>query len=211
MNLSKGTYVINKPKGPTSFEIIRAIKRDSQEKRIGHGGTLDPLASGVLVVAVGREYTRDLDKVVSGEKEYLATIELGKTSQTYDSEGPIEKKSDRPVKQTEIEQALESFTGEIKQRPPVYSALKVKGQPAYKMARSGQTVELEPRSVKIKTIEIVSYKYPELVIRVTCGPGVYIRSLAHDLGEKLGTGAYLSDLVRTRVGDFKIENAIALR
>ncbi|MBI5077557.1 tRNA pseudouridine(55) synthase TruB [Candidatus Falkowbacteria bacterium] len=224
--------VINKPKGPTSHDIIDAIRKITGEQRIGHAGTLDPLASGVLVVGIGREATRQLGLIVKKEKEYLATIKLGEYSSTDDEEGEkinvvgtALELSDRldaegtlspnPLlgKEEVIETALSAFVGEVYQRPPPFSAIKIKGVPAYKLARRGvgnayMRSVLAPRKVLIKSIELLEYAWPILKIRVVCGPGVYIRSLARDIGETLGVGGYLKELERTRVGDFKIEEAV---
>lgn len=206
-----GIITINKPVGPTSHDIIGQVRRITGEKRVGHAGTLDPLASGVLVVGIGREHTRQLAKIVQHEKEYLATICFGQTSTTDDEEG--EKRSVEGVKQPtsqEIKLALKYFIGTIKQTPPLYSAIKIKGQRAYGLAREGKEPALESRPVFIKKIETLRYQYPLLEIKITCGAGVYIRALARDLGNKLGTGGYLANLVRTRVGQFTLKKAITL-
>lgn len=203
-------FAVYKPKGPTSYDIVRQIKKViGKKEKIGHAGTLDPLASGVLVIAIGREATKKISETVRKEKEYIAKIKLGETSVTDDEEG--EKTawefSDKPSKE-DIEKILMEFTGEIMQTPPIYSAIKVKGDEAYKLARKGKEVKLEPRKALVKEIEIISYEWPYLILRVTTGPGVYIRSLARDIGEKLDVGGYLADLERTRVGDFTKEGAI---
>lgn len=205
-----GIFAVNKPKGITSHDVIYKLRRKTGEKRIGHAGTLDPLASGVLVVAVGREFTKQLDKIVKSEKEYIAEIYLGETSTTDDMEGEKVKISDIKPSVEEIEKEVKPFIGKIMQTPPQYSAIKVKGQTAYKAARRGKEIKLEPREVEIKEIEILNYSYPVLKLRIVCGKGVYIRSFARDLGEKLQTGAHLKNLIRTRVGEFKIENAVKL-
>lgn len=217
-------FAINKPKGITSHGVVNRIRKLTGEKRVGHGGTLDPLASGVLVIAVGRENTKRLDEYVKGEKEYLATIKLGFESETDDEEGPITPYSSNKAKSDlaklrsshdvrtepsteEILKTIDSFIGKIKQTPPAYSAIKINGKEAYKLARKGQTPDMKPRTVEIKNIELLEYNYPILKIRVTTGPGTYIRSLARDIGKKLKTGGYLSDLIRTRVNTFTLETA----
>lgn len=208
----KGIFAIYKPQGPTSHDMIDKIRKITGEKRVGHAGTLDPLASGVLVVGVGREATRKLAFEVKKEKEYVAEIKFGETSVTDDEEG---KKTvwpqsiNIPDKKT-VEETLLLFVGEIKQMPPAYSALKIKGTSAYKLARQGKEVKLAERQVEIKQIELMDYTWPFIKIKVVCGSGVYIRSLARNVGEKLGVGGYLSALERTRVGDFKIEETIRL-
>jgi len=200
-------FAVYKPKGPTSYDIIHKIKKATGEKKVGHAGTLDPLAKGVLVIGIGREATKKLKDVVVQEKEYLATIRLGATSTTDDSEGPVsvlplDKGESEGVEGNKIKKVIKSFVGKIKQIPPAYSAIKIKGQRAYKLARQGKTPELKPRTVEIRGIELISYKWPYLKIKVTTGPGVYIRSLARNIGDKLKVGGYLYNLERTRVGRF---------
>jgi len=211
---------INKPVGPTSHDVLQTLRRITGEKRIGHAGTLDPLASGVLVVGIGRDATKQLDEAVQKEKEYLATITLGETSTTDDAEGLITKYQSpitnhqlpitkQPTKK-EVAVVLKEFIGSIKQVPPPYSAVKIRGQEAYKRARRGEKLNMPPRDVDIFSIELISYDYPTLVLKVTTGPGVYIRSLARDIGTKLKTGGYLKQLIRTRVGQYTIEQALTV-
>ena len=200
----KGIFAVYKPKGPTSHDIINKLRRETGVRKIGHAGTLDPLASGVLVVGVGREATKQLGAIVKKEKEYLAKIRLGMTSTTDDEEGT--KTEVRIVGKIptlgEIKKAVAKFKGEILQTPPIYSAIKVKGKEAYKLARQGQAPELKPRKALIKEIETLKYEWPYLEINVVTGPGVYIRALARDLGKELKVGGYLAELERTRVGEF---------
>lgn len=207
----EGIFAVNKPVGITSHDVIYQLRRKTGIKRIGHGGTLDPLASGVLVVAIGRENTKQLDMVVKSEKEYVTEVLLGQISTTDDSEGEktvINEKLKPNL--NEIKDVVKGFIGVIKQTPPIYSAIKVGGKVAYKQARKGEALELAPREVEVKDIEILEYKYPILKLKITCGKGVYIRSIARDLGEKLQTGGYMKSLVRTRVGKFTIEKAVKL-
>lgn len=205
-------YSIYKPKGPTSHDIIDQLRKITGIKKIGHAGTLDPLASGILVVGVGREGTKQLGKLVKSEKEYLATIKLGTTSTTDDEEGAKHVTyNTQHIAQEKIKKILKQFTGKIKQTPPIYSAIKINGKSAYKYARAGKEIKLKSRIVEIKSIEISSYQWPYLKIKVVCGSGVYIRSLARDIGEKLKTGAYLADLIRTRVGKFNLQNSYSLQ
>lgn len=204
-------FAVYKPKGPTSNAVLNTIRRIAGTKKVGHAGTLDPLAEGVLVVGIGREATRTLSEAVAKEKEYLAEILLGATSSTDDAEGVLTRHiAQREPTQTEINTAVRLFESDYMQTPPIYSALKVKGKEAYKLARSGKDVVLEPRRAEIKEIEILDYKWPKLKLRVVTGPGVYIRALARDIGKKLGTGAYLAGLVRTRVGDYTLDKAIRM-
>lgn len=207
----EGIFAVNKPLGMTSHDVVAIVRKKTGVKRVGHGGTLDPLASGVLVIAVGRENTKRLNEFVKGEKEYIAEIKLGQTSTTDDEEG--EKKIvnvENPPDLANIEETSKLFVGNIMQIPPIYSSVKLAGKPAHRRVRRGETVRLEPREVEIKNIEVLSYKYPLLKLKVTTGPGVYIRALARDIGEKLKTGGYLKSLTRTRVNNFKIEDTILL-
>jgi tRNA pseudouridine55 synthase len=205
----KKIFAAFKPVGPTSDDIVRMEREISGERRVGHAGTLDPLASGVLVVGVGREATRSLAAEVAKEKEYIATIRLGLESDTDDEEG-VKREVRFAVmpNREDVEKVLSSFAGDIYQVPPAFSAIKVSGTPSYKKARQGKPPELEARKVSIKSIEITDFEWPILVLRVVTGPGVYIRALARDVGKALGGGAYLAGLVRTRVGDFLLKDAI---
>ncbi|MFA6272016.1 MAG: tRNA pseudouridine(55) synthase TruB [Patescibacteria group bacterium] len=203
---------IYKEKGPTSHDIIYKLRKITGIKRIGHAGTLDPLAEGVLIVGIGRDATKKLGTEVQKEKEYITTIMLGVASSTDDEEG---EKTSLAVKSipthAEVEEAIKSFVGKIKQTPPIYSAVKVHGKEAYKFARKGKPVELEARDVEIKMIDIVHYEWPLLTIKAVTGPGVYIRSLGKNIGEKLGVGSgYLKYLKRTRVGEYSCNNALTL-
>jgi len=209
MQFDKGIFGIYKPSGPTSHDIIDQIRKLSGEKRVGHAGTLDPFASGVLVVAIGREFTKQLASSVEAEKEYLATIQLGARSNTDDREGELTM-TEKPAIPTldQIQETLPLFVGHIDQVPPIYSAIKIKGTPAHRRVRQGQEVTLQSRKVDVKKIELIEYLWPVLKIKVICGKGVYIRAIARDIGQKLGIGGYLTELERTRVGHFRIEHAI---
>lgn len=210
-SFSPGIYAIHKPKGVTSHDIIYQLRKLTGIKRIGHAGTLDPLASGVLVVAIDREYTKQLDKLMQTEKEYLAEITLGQTSTTDDEEG--EKREymvDHHPTEEEVRTVISHWIGEVDQVPPVYSAIKIKGTPAHRRIRRGQEVVLSSRKVQIYEIELRSYEWPVLQIKVRCDKGVYIRSLARDIGQDLKVGGYLSSLIRTRVGQFDLESAITM-
>lgn len=206
-----GTVAVWKPVGMTSHDVVALVRRVTGVSRVGHGGTLDPLACGVLVVAIGREATKGLDAAVKGEKEYAAEIRLGATSVSGDREGPIaEVPGAAAPARDAVAAAAEKFVGNIMQVPPAYSALKLAGKPAYEYARAGKEIAMKAREVEIREIEIVSYAWPDLVLRVVTGPGVYIRSLARDIGAELGTGGYLFGLARTRVGNFRSEGAIRI-
>ena len=207
----RGMYGFWKPKGPSSFDVIREIKKNTEDVCIGHAGTLDPLAEGVLVVAIGKEFTKKIDSEVKKEKEYIAHIKLGIESSTDDDEG--EKKMFEIKKeptQEDIEGVLQNFIGTIMQTPPIWSAIKVQGKEAYKRAEKGEDISLSSRQVRIDEIEIISYTFPDLFIRVATGPGVYIRSLARDIGKMLKTHGYLAGLIRTKVGGFNKENSITI-
>jgi tRNA pseudouridine55 synthase len=202
---------INKPKGVTSFDVVLEVKKIARQKRVGHAGTLDPLASGVLIIGWGRD-TRKLGKITGQEKEYEVEITLGARSSTDDKEGGIEPVAGaHSPNREDIEYALESFVGTIQQIPPQFSAVKVDGERAYKLAREGQYVDLKPRRIKIFDIQIMEYAYPLLKLKVECGKGTYIRSLARDIGEVLKTGGYVSELIRTRVGEYTLERSYTLK
>lgn len=214
----EGIIAINKPLGISSQKAVSRIKYWARKKtgnkkiRVGHAGTLDPLATGVLVVAIGRTYTKQIDTYVQAQKEYEAEITLGATSETYDGEGPITiNEAYQSPGSEEIQRALDSFVGDIEQVPPSYSAIKIDGQEAYKRKRRGESVEMQSRTVHIQSISLLGFDGDRKIsIRVICGKGTYIRSLAHDIGEKLGCGGYMSGLVRTRVGQFNLSNAYDL-
>jgi len=206
---------INKPEGMTSHDVVGRVRKITNEKRVGHGGTLDPLASGVLVIGITRESTKKLSEILKNtDKEYIAVLELGKTSTTDDREGEITISKNiselKNIKIERIEKTLEKFKGEIEQTPPIYSAIKIKGTPAYKLARRGEEVSIEKREIFIKNLEIIEYSPPLLTIKVLVSSGTYIRSLARDIGDSLGVGAYLKELTRTRVGKFTLEDCKTL-
>lgn len=202
------TFGIWKEKGVSSFKALGAIRRANKGERVGHAGTLDPLAEGILVVAVGRDATRKLHEAVGADKEYVATVRFGATSVTDDNEGPItENKKAKEFTREALEAEIAKQVGEIKQVPPVFSAVHVGGQRSYDLARAGKAVSLDERDVTVFSAELVEYAWPNATIRYVTGPGVYIRSLARDLGTALGTGAYMSGLMRTRVGEFTRDNA----
>ncbi len=209
MSRWEGFYGIIKPKGPTSHDIIDQLRGITGVKKIGHAGTLDPMARGVLVVAIGRDYTKEISKYRKAEKEYEAKIELGKKSDTDDAEGELEATNPEeiPTKE-EVENELLKFKGLITQKPPIYSAVKINGTPSYKLARQGKNPSPPPRRVEVKDIKLKEYDYPLVRIWVKTGSGVYIRSIARDLGESLSTGGILTELTRTRVGKFNLKNSI---
>lgn len=219
--MSQSIINLNKPSGPTSHDMVDLVRRVTGERTVGHAGTLDPFAEGVLLILVGREATRKQKEFMSLPKTYVATLRLGATSDTDDRTGTIQELEiagqgivvipvpDRSRGQApaRIRETLKSFVGDIEQVPPAYSAIKLKGKKAYELARKGATPELRPRTVHIEGIKLLRYAYSELEIEVLCGSGTYIRSLARDIGKKLGCGAYVEKLVRTRIGPYRIENA----
>ncbi|MEE3258568.1 MAG: tRNA pseudouridine(55) synthase TruB [Candidatus Latescibacterota bacterium] len=205
-----GVLVVDKAKGPTSHDIVASLRRVLQLRRIGHCGTLDPLASGVLVICLGR-YTRLNRWLSSADKEYDATFRLGATSATGDAQGPIEHHVDIiPPTDAAIRGVLDAFIGTIDQVPPAYSAIKVGGVPSYKRARRGEQVDLKARLIEIHSIDLLHYSFPDLVVRIHCSSGAYIRALAADIGQALGTGAYLAELRRLRVGHLGLDRALSV-
>jgi tRNA pseudouridine55 synthase len=202
---------INKPLGITSHDVVDRVRKITGIKRVGHGGTLDPQASGVLVIAIGREFTKQLDQYVKGKKEYLAKIHLGFHSDTDDSGGEITQINSDIIPDTKtVENIVRSFVGDIQQTPPHYSSIKINGTRAHKRIRRRENFEMQSRAVKIYAIKTISYQYPHLELRVTTGPGVYIRALARDIGKELGTGAYLAELQRIQVNNFKLKDSLTL-
>lgn len=205
-----GILNINKPAEWTSRDVVNRVERLTKPAKAGHAGTLDPMAVGVLVVCVGQA-TRLIQYVQDGQKEYLAKFQLGARSNTDDSTGEVEQVLvERPPEHAAIAQLLPQFTGIIWQTPPQFSAVHLQGQRAYDLARRGQAVEIEPRQVQIDHLEILSYAWPNLELLISCGSGTYVRSLGRDLGVKLGCGAMMTGLVRTRVGPFLLKDAINL-
>ena len=196
----EGIILFNKPKNYTSYQIVEFFKNRTK-KKVGHGGTLDPLAEGILILGIG-DYTKELNKFLKESiKTYIAEIVLGAKSTTYDKEGRIYPNDDQInyPDSDQIKEVIKSFIGEIEQIPPPFSAVKIKGKPAYILARKGKKIELKPRKVKIYDIKILDYNWPVLKIEVTVSSGTYIRSLANDIGEKLGCGGYLNDLKRIKI------------
>lgn len=203
-----GIINLNKPPGKTSFQMVSLVRRLTGERKVGHAGTLDPEATGVLPICLGQG-TRVVEFLNSTRKVYQAEIELGVATSTYDATGRIIQRGDiSSLQRGQIEEALAQFQGEIEQLPPAYSAVKHRGQPLYKFARAGLEVPRKPRKVQIYHLKILRWEGAELELRVECGKGAYIRSLAHDLGRVLGCGAHLKRLVRLQSGPFKLEEAV---
>jgi tRNA pseudouridine55 synthase len=205
-----GVLNINKPSGVTSHDVVESVRKIIHERRIGHTGTLDPLATGVLVLCAGRA-TRIARYLEAGEKEYKAIMRLGVTTDTLDAEGLIlETKSYFPPDRQKIIDVVQGFIGSIMQRPPAYSAVKVAGVPSYKLAREGKAELLKPRPVTIYSIELTAFEDPMVSLTIRCSKGVYIRTLCAELGDALGMGAHLTGLERTRSGRFSIDHAVTL-
>jgi tRNA pseudouridine55 synthase len=227
---ANGFLLVNKPSGMTSHDVVAVARRMLGIKKIGHAGTLDPMATGLLILGVGKA-TKKLGNIIGLPKTYTAEIALGATSTTDDAEGTLDtfttptkvgvQNVDSRIRgngvlleipsNTKIESCLKKFIGEQQQTPPQFSAIKINGQRAYKKARQGETVDLKPRTITIYDIKLVSYRYPLITIETSVSSGTYIRSLARDIGQALGTGAYLSKLERTSIGEFKLADAINLK
>ena len=205
-----GIINVFKPTGMTSFDVVRIIKKISHIKKVGHAGTLDPEASGVLPVCIGKA-TKAIDYIMGDFKIYETELKLGVTTDTYDREGKILSESEVNASSEEITQAINSFIGEIKQVPPMYSALKVNGKKLYELARAGIEIEREARPITIYDIEISSIEIPYVKFRVKCSKGTYIRSLCYDIGELLKCGGMMWNLQRTATGQFHIEDAINIQ
>ena len=207
--MTDGALLLDKPVGPSSNGVLQEAKRLLGAKKAGHGGTLDPLASGLLLLLFG-EATKFAGLLLDQDKEYLASVKLGEKTATGDAEGEILERKEVTVRRPDVDAVLERFRGEIEQLPPMHSALKRDGVPLYKLARQGKAVERAPRRVRIVELEVVSFETPRLDLRVRCSKGTYIRTLAEDIGAALGTGAHLRGLRRTASGRFRIEDAVSL-
>ena len=203
--------LINKPIEWTSFDVVRKIRSMVHIRKVGHAGTLDPLATGLLILCTGK-FTKRINEYMSQEKEYTGTITLGAITPTYDLESePQDFKAYEKISLTDAENATKKFIGEILQVPPAHSAIKKDGKRVYELARKGIEVELEPRKIVISEFEITSFQLPVIGFRVVCSTGTYIRSLAHDFGKELGCGGYLSSLCRTRIGSFTLDQSMNMQ
>lgn len=204
---ASGIINFNKPRGRTSFSIIGPVRKGTGQKRVGHAGTLDPLAEGVLLLCLGSA-TRVTEYLMDLPKTYRGTVQLGVETDTYDAEGEVTATHDVAVDEAQVRKALTAFVGEIEQRPPAHSAVKIGGKRAYERARRGEEIEMKPRKVHVYRLDLVHFESPEVEIEVECSRGTYVRSLAHDLGQALGCGGHLSALTRLRVGPFHVEDAV---
>ena len=206
-----GFILIDKPVGPSSFGVIARLRRITGLKKIGHAGTLDPFASGLLLCAIGREATREIEKFVKLDKEYVADVFLGKRTDTFDRQGEtILEYSGEKIAKKKVKETVASFSGKQEQIPPMFSAKKIKGKKLYELARQGIEVERQPNKIEIFKIKILKYNWPKLKIEVKCSSGTYIRSLADDIGTKLGCSAYLEELRRTKIGKFNVKKAVKI-
>ncbi|HEX6182214.1 MAG TPA: tRNA pseudouridine(55) synthase TruB [Chitinophagaceae bacterium] len=202
--------VINKPLYWTSFDVVRKLRNLVKIKKVGHAGTLDPLATGLLIVCTGK-FTKRINEYMAQEKEYTGTITLGAITPTYDLESePQDLKPFEHITKQDIDEAVKQFIGDIQQLPPAHSAIKVDGKRLYEMARKGQDVKLEPRNIRITEFQITGINLPVLQFRVVCSTGTYIRSLANDMGQALGCGGYLSSLCRTRIGEYTLSQSMTM-
>lgn len=206
-NTIQGILLVDKPSGKTAFSLVATLRKILGVKKIGHAGTLDPFATGVMVMLIGREYTRLSDQLLSSEKEYSAKVYLGASTDTHDCDGQVLATSPLIPSEDEIKQAVAYFQGEIDQVPPMYSAKKVGGKKLYELARKGKTIERKAAKVSVST-RIVEYHYPHLTLDITCSKGTYIRSIADELGKMLRCGAHLSALRRIRSGTYRISECI---
>lgn len=202
--------LINKPVGWTSFDVVNKLRYKLKIKKIGHAGTLDPLATGLLILCTGK-MTKRIDEFQAQEKEYTGKFIIGQSTPSHDLETEVSEMKDiSAISEAEIIEASKKFLGTIQQIPPLHSAIKVDGKRAYKMARKGKELELKPREVKIAAFDIVEIKKPAVSFRIVCSKGTYIRSIARDFGNALGVGAYLTELCRTRIGEFNLKDALTI-
>ncbi|MFY7842713.1 MAG: tRNA pseudouridine(55) synthase TruB [Rhabdochlamydiaceae bacterium] len=208
-DLMEGFLLVDKPIQKTSFYLVAVLRKISGVKKVGHAGTLDPFATGLMILLIGKNYTKLSNQFLNFDKQYITTLHLGITTDSYDVDGRVISSSDLIPSLKEIEDKVALFQGEIDQIPPMFSAKKVDGKRLYELARQGK--EIERKSVKVQIeVKIVSYQYPELVLDIKCSKGTYIRSIGHDLGKLLGTGAHLKDLRRTRIGPYDASDAVTL-
>jgi len=199
--------LVNKPYQWTSFDVVNKIRYAIRMQKIGHAGTLDPLATGLLILCTGK-LTKQLESLQGMEKEYTGTMMLGKTTPSYDSETEVDTETETShLTEAQVQAATAPFIGEIDQLPPMFSAVKVEGERLYKKARRGESIELKARKVNISVFELTAIQLPEVHFRVVCAKGTYIRSLVHDFGQALGVGAYMTALCRTRIGEHRLEDA----
>lgn len=206
----EGLLLIDKPTGPTSHDIVNSVRRQLQMKRVGHAGTLDPMATGLLIMLVGKA-TKVSQYLMSLDKTYQGTLLLGQTTDSHDRDGEITATRDVPeLTEEEVLALMKEFVGDQYQMPPMFSAKKIHGVPLYKLARKGKVVEREPRFIRVSSFELLEFDSPQISFIIRSSKGTYVRTIAHDLGEKIGCGAHLSNLRRTAIDHFKVEDAVTL-
>ncbi|MFC5272324.1 tRNA pseudouridine(55) synthase TruB [Adhaeribacter terreus] len=202
--------LLDKPLTWSSFDLVKKVRNSLRIKKIGHAGTLDPLASGLLIMCTGK-FTKKIEEIQAQEKEYTGTITIGATTPSFDLETEVDSTCDiAHITEADLENARQKFVGVIAQTPPLYSAVKVNGERAYKLARRGEEAEIKSKNIEIKSFELTRVALPEIDFKVVCTKGTYIRSLARDFGKELGCGAHLTKLVRTRIGEYKLEDALSV-
>ncbi|MBU0580196.1 MAG: tRNA pseudouridine(55) synthase TruB [Candidatus Margulisbacteria bacterium] len=209
----EGIWLVNKPQGWTSFDVVAKIRALTGIKKVGHAGTLDPAAEGLLIIAVGKKYTKQIESYLNLDKEYLAEITLGIRTDSGDRDGIVLEENKVQVKRAMVEQVVAGLVGVQEQIPPMYSALKIAGKKLYNLARQGLEVERKARKIEIKKAELIDFtedNFPKLKIKILCSKGTYIRVLAEKIGEILKTGAFLSGLIRTKIGDYNVENSVSI-
>jgi len=206
-NHNNGTLLVNKSKNKTSFSIVSQLRKITKIKKIGHAGTLDPFATGLMVMLIGKEYTKKSSFFINHDKTYFGKLHLGYTTKSFDPEEDLEFFSDKIPSLEEVEGVIAKFQGKIKQIPPMYSAKKINGQKLYHLARKNITIKREPIEVELQT-KLLSYSYPYIELEINCTKGTYIRTIANDIGQLLGCGAYLHTLIRKRCGEFYLKDAI---
>ncbi|MBL7021935.1 tRNA pseudouridine(55) synthase TruB [Patescibacteria group bacterium] len=205
-----GYILIDKDKTWTSFDVVAKLRSITGIKKIGHAGTLDPIATGLLIVAIGRDATKHIDEYMKMDKVYIVKAKLGEESDTYDTEGEIIINDSDKIEEKKLIDVINEYIGETEQIPPMYSAKKIKGKKLYELARQGKEVEREPVKIHINNIELINYEYPWFEMKVDCGSGTYIRSLVHDIGKDLNTGAVMYELRRMSIGEFNIKKAVQI-
>lgn len=207
--ISEGILLVDKKEGWTSFKLVHILRKMTGIRKIGHAGTLDPFATGLMIMLIGKQYTKQSDQFLNLDKQYEARLHLGSATDTYDRDGQVTNESPTIPTLEEITQVLSQFQGEIEQIPPMYSAKKIQGKKLYELARQGIEIERKPQKIKL-TLQLIRYEYPYMDIVVDCSKGTYVRSLAHDIGLKLGSYAHLDALRRTRIGNYTLDGSISL-
>jgi len=205
-----GYILIDKPKTWTSFDVVAKLRNITGIRKIGHAGTLDPIATGLLIVAIGRDATKHIEELMKLNKEYIVKAKLGEVSDTYDADGKVNSNENSEINKEELLEAVNKYVGEIEQVPPMYSAKKIKGKKLYELARQGKEVERQAVKINISNIELLDLTYPYFELKINCSSGTYIRSLVHDIGQDLNMGAVMYELRRTKIGKYDIQKAVQI-